>query len=144
MVFRSTSKSNDDVTLPTDDMEELVRKSRRDILGLKIMLYTAVILLVGGVLYYNNELQSTQKNFQMEIQGTQHQLDTLMRERALGAGNQLEGVMEEMIVTISRLANESPQTQQLVEKVKEDSGDFMHSYRQFSESKAANLPMGLE
>ena len=144
MVFSSTSKSNDDVTLPTDDMKDLVRKSRRDILGLKIMLYTAVILLVCGVLYYNNKLQSTQKNFQMEIQSTQHQLDTLMRERALGAGNQLEGVMEEMIVTISRLANESPQTQQLVEKVKEDSGDFMHSYRQFSESKATNLPMGLE
>ena len=132
------------MTLPTDDMKDLVRKSRRDILGLKIMLYTAVILLVCGVLYYNNKLQSTQKNFQMEIQSTQHQLDTLMRERALGAGNQLEGVMEEMIVTISRLANESPQTQQLVEKVKEDSGDFMHSYRQFSESKATNLPMGLE
>ena len=144
MVFSSTSKSNDDMTLPTDDMKDLVRKSRRDILGLKIMLYTAVILLVCGVLYYNNKLQSTQKNFQMEIQSTQHQLDTLMRERALGAGNQLEGVMEEMIVTISRLTNESPQTQQLVEKVKEDSGDFMHSYRQFSESKATNLPMGLE
>jgi hypothetical protein len=125
-------------------MEDLIRKSRRDILGLKIMLYTAVILLVGGVLYYNNELQSTQKNFQVKIQGTQHQLDTLMRERALGAGNQLEGVMEEMVVSISRLANESPQTQQLVEKVKEDSGDFMHSYRQYSESKATNLPLGLE
>ena len=144
MAFGLTSKSKDDATLPTDDMEDLVRKSRRDILGLKIMLYTAVILLVGGFLYYNMELRSAQNSFQLKMQGTQHQLDTLMRERALGAGNQLEGVMEEMVVTISRLANESPQTQQLVEKVKEDSGDFMHSYRQYSESKATNLPLGLE
>ncbi len=142
MAFDLTSKSKDDASLPSDDMEDLIRKSRRDILGLKIMIYTAVILLVGGVLYYNNELESAQKNFQMEIQGTQHQLDTLMRERALGAGNQLEGVMEEMVVTISRLANESPQTQQLIEKVKEDSGDFLHTYRQYSKEKSAQSRRG--
>jgi hypothetical protein len=81
MAFGLTFKSKDDVILPTEDMESLVRKSRRDILGLKIMLYTAVILLVGGSLYYNNELQSAQKNFHQEMQGTQSQLDTLMRDR---------------------------------------------------------------
>ena len=139
MAFGLTFKSKDDVILPTEDMENLVRKSRRDILGLKIMLYTAVILLVGGSLYYNNELQSAQKNFHQEMQGTQSQLDTLMRDRALGAGNRLEGIVEEMNSTISRLDNESPQAQQLIERVKEDSGDFLHTYRQYSKYKAAKL-----
>jgi hypothetical protein len=139
MAFGLTFKSKDDVTLPTEDMESLVRKSRRDILGLKIMLYTAVILLVGGSLYYNNELQSAQRNFHQEIQGTQSQLDTLMQNRALGAGNQLEGIVEEMNSTISRLDTESPQVQQSIERVKEDSGDFLHTYRQYSNYKAAKL-----
>ena len=139
MAFGLTSKSNDDATLPTDDMENLVRKSKRDILGLKIMLYTAVILLVSGFLYYNNELQSTQKNFRAEMQGTQSQLDTLMRDRALGAGNRLEGIVEEMNSTISRLDMESPQVQQSIERVKEDSGDFLHTYRQYSKYKDAKL-----
>ena len=142
MAFGLTSKSKERDSLPAEDMENLIRKSRRDILGLKIMLYTAVILLVGGVLYYNNALQSAQKNFRMEMQGTQHQLDTLMKERALGAASQLEGIMEEMTVTISRLDNQSPEVQRLIERVKEDSGGFMHSYRQYSENKAANPPPG--
>jgi hypothetical protein len=139
MTFGLTSKSKDDATLPTDDMEDLVRKSRRDILGLKIMLYTAVILLVGGVLYYNNELQSTQKNFQVKIQSAQSQLDTLMQDRALSPGNQLEEIVEEMNSTISRLDNESPRIQQSIERVKENSGDFLHTYRQYSKIKAAQL-----
>jgi hypothetical protein len=139
MAFGLTFKSKDDVTLPTEDMESLVRKSRRDILGLKIMLYTAVILLVGGSLYYNNELQSAQRNFHQEIQGTQSQLDTLMQDRALGAGNRLEGIVEDMNSTISRLDAESPQVQQSIERVKEDSGDFLHTYRQYSNYKAAKL-----
>ena len=139
MAFGLTSKSKDDVSLPTDDMENLVRKSKRDILGLKIMLYTAVILLVSGFLYYSNELQSTQKNFRAEMQGTQSQLDTLMRDRALGAGNRLEGIVEEMNSTISRLDMKSPQVQQSIERVKEDSGDFLHTYRQYSKYKDAKL-----
>ena len=61
MAFGLTFKSKDDVALHPGGLEEVVRKSKRDILGLKIMLYTAVILLVGGSLYYNNELQSAQK-----------------------------------------------------------------------------------
>ena len=139
MTFGLTSKSKDDVAPPIDDMEDLVRKSRRDILGLKIMLYTAVILLVGGFLYYNTELKSTQSNFQQKMQGTQSQIDTLMRDRALGAGNRLEGIVEEMNSTISRLDMESPQVQQSIERVKEDSGDFLHSYRQYSKNKSAQL-----
>ena len=144
MAFGLTSKSKDDAVLPAEEMDTLLRKSRRDILGLKIMIYTAVILLVGGFLYYNNELRSAQNNFRFEMQGTQHQLDTLMKERALGAGSQLEGIMEEMNGTISRLDNEPPEVQQLIEQVKEDSGDFMHSYRKYSESKATELPRGFE
>lgn len=144
MAFGLTSKSNDDETLPTEDMENLIRKSRRDILGLKIMLYTAVILLVGGVLYYNNALQSAQKDFRFEMQNTQHQLDTLMQDRALGAGNQLEGIVEEMNGTISRLDNVPPEVQELIERVKEDSGDFLYTYRKYSENKSANLPPGFE
>jgi len=139
MAFGLTSKSKDDATLPAEDVENLLRKSRRDILGLKIMVYTAVILLAGGFLYYNHELQSAQQNFQMEMQDTQSQLDMLMRDRALGAGNRLEGIVEEMNSTISRLDNESPQVQQSIERVKEDSGDFLHTYRQYSKDKAAQL-----
>jgi hypothetical protein len=73
------------------------------------------------------------------MQGTQSQLDTLMQDRALGAGNQLEGIVEEMNSTISRLDMGSPQIQQLIERVKEDSGDFLHTYRQYSNYKAAKL-----
>jgi len=136
MAFGLTSKSKDDPILQPEDMDEVVRKTKRDILGLKIMLFTAVILLMGGFLYYNNALQSTQKNFHVEMQGTQTQLDTLMRDRALGAGNRLEGVVEEMNSTISRLDNEPPEVQQLIERVKEDSGDFLYTYRQYSKDKA--------
>ena len=139
MAFGLTSKSKDDATLPTDDMEDLVRKSRRDILGLKIMLYTAVILLVGGFLYYNMELRSAQTSFQLKMQGTQSQLDTLMRDRALGAGNRLEGIVEEMNSTISRLDDESPKVRQSIERVKEDSGDFLYTYRQYSKVKTDQL-----
>ena len=139
MTFGLTSKSKDDVAPPIDDMEDLVRKSRRDILGLEIMLYTAVILLVGGFLYYNVELQSTKNNFQVKMQGTQSQLDTLMQDRALGAGNQLEGIVEEMNSTISRLDVESQQVQQSIERVKEDAGDFLHTYREYSKYKTAQL-----
>ena len=142
MAFDLTSKSKDDVTLPTEDMDELVRKSRRDILGLKIMLYTAVILLVGGFLYYNNELQSTQNNFQAKMQGTQSQLDLLMQDRALGAGNQLEGIVEEMNGTISRLNNQPPEVQRMIERVKEDSGDFLYTYREYSKYRAAKIRRG--
>jgi hypothetical protein len=139
MAFGLTFKSKDEVALHTGGLEEVVQKSKKDILGLKIMVYTAVILLVGGFLYYNNELQSAQKNFHLEMQGTQSQLDTLMRDRALGAGNRLEGIVEEMNSTISRLDNESSQVQQSIERVKEDSGDFLHTYRQYSKYKAAKL-----
>ena len=142
MAFDLTSKSKDDVTLPTEDMDELVRKSRRDILGLKIMLYTAVILLVAGFLYYNNELQSTQNNFQAKMQGTQSQLDLLMQDRALGAGNQLEGIVEEMNGTISRLNNQPPEVQRMIERVKEDSGDFLYTYREYSKYRAAKIRRG--
>ena len=144
MAFGLTSKSKDDASHPAEDMENLIRKSRRDILGLKIMLFTAVILLAGGFLYYNNELQSAQNNFHQEMQGTQSQLDTLMQDRALGAGNQLEGIVEEMNSTISRLDNEPPEVQELIERVKEDSGDFLYIYRQHSKNKSANPPPGFE
>jgi len=144
MAFGLTSKSKEHDTLPPEVFESLLRKSRRDILGLKIMLYTAVILLVGGFLYYNNALQSAQRSFRFEMQDTRHQLDTIMSERALDASSHLEGIMEEMNGTISRLDNQSPQAQQLIERVKEDSDDFMHSYREYSENKAANLPPGFE
>ncbi|MDH5761628.1 MAG: hypothetical protein OEZ51_01485 [Nitrospinota bacterium] len=132
MPFDLTSKSQDVAGPATEDLENLVRKSRRDILGLKIMVYTAVILLVGGYFYYNNALQITHTKFRQEISSAQSQIDTLMRDRALGAGNRLEGVMDEMVVTISRLDNEPPRTQQLIERVKEDSGEFMHTYREYS------------
>ena len=133
MAFGLTSKSKDDAILPAEEMDTLLRKSRRDILGLKIMIYTAVILLVGGFLYYNNELRSSQKNFNLKMQDAQSQLSTLMRDRALGPGNQLEGIVEEMNGTISRLDNEPPEVQRLIERVKEDSGDFLYTYRQYSE-----------
>ena len=136
MAFGLTSKSKEHDTLPAEDMENLIRKSRRDILGLKIMLYTAVILLVGGFLYYNNALQSAQRSFRFEMQDTRHQLDTIMSERALDASSHLEGIMEEMNGTISRLDNEPPEVQQLIERVKEDSGDFLYTYRHYSEDKA--------
>jgi hypothetical protein len=136
MAFGLTPKSQDDAALHPADIEDIVRKSKRDILGLKIMVYTAVILLVGGFLYYNNALQSAQKNFDLEMRDTQSQLDTLMQDRALGAGNRLEGVVEEMNSTISRLDKEPAAVQQSIERVKEDSGIFLHTYRQYSKDKA--------
>ena len=135
----SRSAPTDDVTLSAEDMDAMIRKSRRDILGLKIMLYTAVILLVGGFLYYNNALQSAQKNFRFEMQDTRHQVDALMKERVLGTGNRLEGIVEEMTVTLSRLDNEPPEVQQLIERVKEDSGEFMYTYRKYSNDQATRF-----
>jgi hypothetical protein len=135
MALGLTFKSKDNVIPPPESLEDTVRKSKRDILGLKIMVYTAVFLLVGGFLYYNNKLQSAQQNFQLEMQGTQSQLNTLMQGRAPGADNPLEGIVEEMNSTISRLDNVPPEVQVLIERVKEDSGDFLHTYRQYSEYK---------
>ncbi|MEE8259958.1 MAG: hypothetical protein V3R14_03045, partial [Nitrospinaceae bacterium] len=70
---------------------------------------------------------------------TQSQLDTLMQDRALGASNRVEEIVEEMNSTISRLDMESPQIQQSIERVKEDSGDFLHTYRQYSKYKDSKL-----
>ncbi|MCH6580838.1 MAG: hypothetical protein IH802_10830 [Nitrospinae bacterium] len=119
--------------MPSDDLENLVRKTRRDILGLKLMLVTAVILLVGGFFYYNYVLQLAQKESLPDTRNLQTQVNFLMQERTLGARNHIEKTMEDMVVTISRLDNEPPGVQQLIEKVKEDSGDFLHTYRQYSE-----------
>ena len=133
MAFGLTSKPKDDVTLPSDDLASLVRKTRRDILGLKLMLVTAVILLVGGFFYYNYVLQLAQKESLPDTRNLETQVNFLMQERTLGARNHIEKTMEDMVVTISRLDNEPPGVQQLIEKVKEDSGDFLHTYRQYSE-----------
>lgn len=133
MAFGLTSKSKNDVTMPSDDLESEVRKTRRDILGLKLMLVTAVILLVGGFFYYNYALQLAQKESLPDTRNLQTQVNFLMQERTLGARNHIEKTMEDMVVTISRLDKEPPGVQQLIEKVKEDSGDFLHTYRQYSE-----------
>lgn len=133
MAFGLISKSKNDVTMPSDDLESEVRKTRRDILGLKLMLVTAVILLVGGFFYYNYVLQLAQKESLPDTRNLQTQVNFLMQERTLGARNDIEKTMEDMVVTISRLDKEPPRVQQLIEKVKEDSGDFLHTYRQYSE-----------
>ncbi|MCZ6541092.1 MAG: hypothetical protein O6704_05525 [Nitrospinae bacterium] len=133
MAFGLISKSKNDVTMPSDDLESEVRKTRRDILGLKLMLVTAVILLVGGFFYYNYVLQLAQKESLPDTRNLQTQVNFLMQERTLGARNHIEKTMEDMVVTISRLDKEPPRVQQLIEKVKEDSGDFLHTYRQYSE-----------
>lgn len=136
MAFGLISKSKNDVTMPSDDLESLVRKTRRDILGLKLMLVTTVILLVGGFFYYNYALQLAQKESLPDTRNLQTQVNFLMQERTLGARNHIEKTMEDMVVTISRLDKEPPGVQQLIEKVKEDSGDFLHTYRQYSELEA--------
>ncbi len=136
MAFGLTSKPKDDVTLPSDDLASLVRKTRRDILSLKLMLVTAVILLVGGFFYYNYVLQLAQNESLPDTRNLETQVNFLMQERTHGARNHIEKTMEDMVVTISRLDNEPPGVQQLIEKVKEDSGDFLHTYRQYSEPGA--------
>ena len=85
MAFGLTSKPKDDVTLPSDDLASLVRKTRRDILGLKLMLVTAVILLVGGFFYYNYVLQLAQKESLPDTRNLETQVNFLMQERTLGA-----------------------------------------------------------
>jgi hypothetical protein len=142
MAFDLTSKSKDDVSPPTEDLESLIHKCRKDILGLKIMVYTAVILLVAGFLYYSNAEQSTHKDFDVEMQSIQRKLDKLVHGQALGTGNRLEGVVEEMNSTISRLDSEPPEVQRMIERVKEDSGDFLYTYREYSKYKAAKLRRG--
>lgn len=136
MAFRLTSKSKDGDTLPMDNLEDLVRKSRRDIMGLKIMLYTAVILLVGGFFYYSHALQLAQKKSLPDTRNLQSQVNFLMQERTLGARSHIEETMEDMNSALLRLDNEPPGVQQLIAKVKEDSGDFLHTYRQYSEPRA--------
>ncbi len=133
MAFRLTSKSIDRDTLSKDNLEDLTRKNRRDIMGLKMMLYTAVILLVGGFFYYSHALQLAQEKSLPDTRNLETQVNFLMQERTLGARNPIEETMEDMNSAISRLDNEPPRVQQLIEKVKEDSGDFLHTYRQYSE-----------
>ncbi len=136
MAFGLTSKPKDDVTLPSDDLASLVRKTRRDILSLKLMLVTAVILLVGGFFYYNYVLQLAQKESLPDTRNLETQVNLLMQERTSDARNHIEKTMEDMNSAISHLNNEPPGVQQLIEKVKEDSGDFMHTYRLYSEPGA--------
>ncbi len=133
MAFRLTSKSIDDDTLSKDNLEDLVRKSRRDIMGLKMMLYTAVILLVGGFFYYSHALQLAQEKSLPDTRNLETQVNFLMQERTLGARSHIEETMADMNSALLRLDNEPPGVQQLIEKVKEDSGDFLHTYRQYSE-----------
>ena len=124
MAFGFTSKSKDDPAL------------HKDIMGLKLMMYTAVILLAGGFFYYHNALESAQEEFHREIQETQSQVDLLMQDRALGYGkNNVEETLIEMKGALANLEEESERVQQLAQQVQEESDEFLEAYRQQFENR---------
>lgn len=119
MAFGLTSKLKDDTTLP------------KVLLGLKLMVYTAVILLAGGFFYYYNALESAQEEFRRQIQETQSQIDLLMQDRAMGYGkNNVEEALIEMKGALANLEDESERVQQLAQQVQEESDAFLDAYKQ--------------
>ena len=129
MAFGLTSKLKDDTTLP------------KVLLGLKLMVYTAVILLAGGFFYYYNALESAQEEFHRQIQETQSQVDLLMQDRAMGYGkNNVEETLIEMKGALANLEDESERVQQLAQQIQEESDAFLDAYKQQFENRP--LPGG--
>ena len=113
----------------SDELDPSAKKRRREILGLKFMVYTAVVLLGGGFFYHYQALQSAQDEFHQEIQKTQAQVDLLMKDRAGGYGNPLEQTLIGMKGAISSLDQESRETQELAERIKIETDAFLEAFK---------------
>ena len=113
----------------SDKLDPSAKKRKREILGLKLMVYTAVVLLGGGFFYHYQALQSAQDDFHQEIQKTQAQVDLLMKDRAGGYGNPLEQTLIGMKGAISRLDQESQDAQALAERIKNESDEFLEAFK---------------
>jgi len=103
--------------------------SRREILGLKFMVYAAVILLAGGYFYHYQALRSAQDEFHREIGKMQAQVDLLMKDRARGYGHPLEETLIGMKGALSNLDQESREVQALAEQVQQESDEFLKAYK---------------
>jgi len=124
MAFGLFSRSTDAATLP------------KDLLGLKLMVYTSVVLLAGGFFYYHNALQSAQEEFHRQIQDTRSQIDLLMQDRALGYGkNNVKETLIEMKGALAHLEDESERVQQLAGQVQQESDEFLDVYNQQLEKR---------
>lgn len=113
----------------SDELDPSSKKRRREILGLKLMVYTAVVLLGGGFFYHYQALQSAQDEFHQEIQKTQAQVDLLMKDRAGGYGNPLEQTLIGMKGAISSLDQESQETHELAERIKIETDAFLEAFK---------------
>ena len=131
---------------------ETLQKNKRDILALKIMLYTGIALLVGGFFYYNNTVQqirmqaldtsshlrqsqgdlntmAVQKGIFQEIQSLKTAVDSLARKNAAGNGNYVEQAVVGMNNTLTLLRDEPSKVRELTLQVQRTSREFLKSYQ---------------
>jgi len=131
---------------------ETLQKNKRDILALKIMLYTGIALLVGGFFYYNNTVQKirmqtldadspfrqsqgdlntmkVQTGIFQEIQSLKTAVDDLARKNIEGNGNHVEQAVVGMNSTLTLLSDEPSKIRELARQVRQTSREFLESYK---------------
>jgi len=131
---------------------ETLQKNKKDILALKAMLLTGIILLMGGFFYYNNTVQqirmqaldanfhlrqsqgdlntmAVQKGIFQEIQSLKTAVDSLARKNAAGNGNYVEQAVVGMNNTLTLLRDEPSKVRELTLQVQRTSREFLKSYQ---------------
>ena len=133
-------------------LDETLQKNKRDILALKVMLFTGIVLLMAGFFYYNNSIQSVrlqaldanslfrqsqgdlntmtmQKGVLDEIQSLKTDVDNLIKQHTLGAGNHVEQTVVSMNNTLALLRDEPSKIRELTLQVQRTSQEFLEAYQ---------------
>ena len=147
-----TSIQFEELAVRIQALQETLQKSRKEVLALKIMLYTGVVLLMAGFFYYNNSIQNVrlqaldansyfrqsqgdlnammmQKSVLHEIQSLKTDVDNLIKQHTLGIGNHVEQTVVSMNNTLALLRNEPSKVRGLSLQVQRTSREFLEAYK---------------
>jgi len=152
-----TSIQFEELAARIQTLQETLQKSRKEVLALKIMLYTGVVLLMAGFFYYNNSIQNVrlqaldansyfrqsqgdlntmrmQKSIHHEIQVLKTDVDNLIKQQTLGIGNHVEQTVVSMNNTLALLRNEPSKVRGLALQVQRTSREFLEAYKNHNAS----------
>ncbi len=133
-----------------------VQNRKKETTVLKVMLYTGVILLMLAYFYSNDSIQQTQldaveiklNQYKNELRSDQERafesiqdniydqiasmkvnMENISKSNAIANSGQLENTIREMNDRLGSLNINSPQLEQLVTQIKEDSEKFISTYK---------------
>ncbi len=133
-----------------------IQNRKKETTVLKVMLYTGVILLMLAYFYSNDSIQQTQldaveiklNQYKNELRSDQERafesiqdniydqiasikvnMENISKSTAIANSGQLENTIREMNDSLGHLKVDSPQLQELVSQIKEDSEKFIATYK---------------